>query len=289
MLILTTRPEFEQFVCTTLHGVSGVDLTLAADFSPEHSRHDPVVIMDLASFVHARIVADAVHWREHHPMASWVYALPLLHPAGEVQLLGALLTAGPGRVLTVPELWQRSTWLDLARRKVNNTWRPLQEGIEAAVTGRVLQVHEVWQLLRRAPDVRTIVEYGRQFHTSPLVLWRTVTREKQRSPKDLLTAFRLLWAVSLRSDGYKSGEVAHYLHVDSRQLTRCVQRSFGLTLREFVRLRPDALYPVYATQVIRTCPVVTPCGARCAHCTHPQPDPLPSLREIGTRIKDTMK
>lgn len=275
MLVITTRPELEVLIYSALDDARRTSVTFADSLEGVTPAQHALVVIDLASFIHHRISDDIRLWRKKHPQLAWVYLVPLLAPQEEVQLLGGLFPLGPARIVTRPELTNRGVWMELASRRSLAVWRRLQDRLEESVPGTVIQQADVWPLLRQAADTTTIQEYCRRNRLVPLTLWRRLTKAQQRAPKELLTAFRVLWYVALIEEGLSSPQIEHYLHANREQLQR-MGRPLGITSGCLNRLQLESTIGIFGQHLLRT-----------EHGGVLRPSILPPLLAIGHLLRCT--
>jgi hypothetical protein len=93
----------------------------------------------------------------------------------------------------------------------------------------VFEDPELRQLLRAAIRIRKVKTLSARTRSKRVGLWRHFKRRWGRSPSQMLSLFRVLWAAHLRHHGYDSAAIARLLRFrNSRQCGRRLGRRLGL-------------------------------------------------------------
>lgn len=273
LVVVTARSDFEARCKRILSGVTPGPVYHGALDRPYTERHDRVLV-DVGSVIRwpSPWSLIAAGWRHVHPHVQWAYAVSLVEL--EVRELTALVAITGGSVVFCSEFCKDVLKPLLVEQPTSS--RELQHLLEQALGERTLVGAEVvWDLLEAAPDIRSVRTWARSRQQTYKELQRSLQRVGQRSPRELVTAFRLLWAIYLRDHGYSTSRIRHILHLSGDHPGLKLSGSFALGQKEVQRLQMPMLLHVYSNFLLRT----SDGGVL-------RPTVLPKLPELGCMMRE---
>lgn len=117
---------------------------------------------------------------------------------------------------------------------------------------------EIRELLRLGARVRRVGELAALWGRDRVGVWRLFKRGWGRSPSEMLSLFRVLWAAHLQHEGYASGEIARLLGFrDVRHYARQLGARLGLRKSILNRLGYSEVVTAVAICVAERAPAST--------------------------------
>lgn len=221
-------------------------------------------------------VWDAVcrQWCQEHPSLDWAFALSLTFPSRDLRIISGLLPVAGGMAYTKSELTSDLVTRMILPRKPNFGIKLQELFLEQLKDRRLIEEHLVLKLLVDAPKIHTIDDWAVEANRNYKQIWRQLAEAGQRAPKELVNAFRLLWAVYLRSSGKDPSKI---MVINPRRLSRRLSGSFNLSATNVDCLLLNSVLEVYSTLLVRS---VTTAGII-------TPSRLPTLPEIGVVLRQS--
>lgn len=282
MIVLTGRESFGGYLRGLFQSAPeefpAVSLTITKLISDDlvYQNGNNLLVVDLADNGTPDVVVEVRRWRHIRPEIDVVAVLPWLRPRHEAELALKLSQTGKLQGVMAPDDCRPHTWYNIVQETgINRVGVELRRRLVLEVSKHertIVEPNRVLGVLNAAPRVSNVDDYCRHTGIERRSQERLLRQQQQRQTKELLLAFRWLWAVALREEGWKPGAIAHALgYPDSSEAAKALFRTIPVGLREFTAAGSARMIEVFAEQLLRTLP-----GSLT--------DPLPELHQIATAI-----
>jgi hypothetical protein len=185
---------------------------LGTTLSPDDTQ---LLVLDLGSrTIRDEFVAIVDVWRRTKPWCHPVAVAPLCEPREEYLVAAALMARGPVAHVVRPDEQLTATWERLAAISVTQrVAASLEADLRAALPSghRFIEERRVLALLHAAPGVTSVTRYCAYSGVERRNLWRRLRQTGQRTTKELIAMFRLLWYTRLGTEGWDPDDRARFL------------------------------------------------------------------------------
>jgi len=160
------------------------------------------------------------------PWLNIVLLAAHLNPDLEAEVIFGLRDVPSLRLLQPRELRDSSRWMSLLDDQfVERHATQIEADLRAACPpdqASFFDDAEIRELLRRGARVGRVGELAAVSGRERVGIWRRLKRRWGRSPSEMLSLFRVLWAAHLQHEGYANAEIARLLGF--RDVHHCARR-----------------------------------------------------------------